>query len=255
MRYAARNRWVYVNPALHDTRGIAVLEAMASGLPVVTTSTGCTAQLVGDGNYGCLIDPTDSRNIADGLLSILSNESEWDRLSKRGYEYVTKNYSWTVIAGKVEKLCKDVIAKKDAKKAKYALLPPRYLRKPSDKSEKDLIDDLRTFLFNVSEGKRQASKVSRDLADLIIDELTRRKKKPFVFTMVGETGGGKTTIANKLSRTLNNLGYESVFFKMDDYMVDLPKEMVDKRVQKGIRQTVGPNEIDIAALNEHIRPL
>jgi uridine kinase len=73
--------------------------------------------------------------------------------------------------------------------------------------------------------------------------------------MVGETGGGKTTIANKLSRTLNNLGYESVFFKMDDYMVDLPKEMVEKRVQKGIRQTVGPNEIDIAALNEHIKTL
>ena len=97
--------------------------------------------------------------------------------------------------------------------------------------------------------------MSRDLADLIIDELTRRKKKPFVFTMVGETGAGKTTIANKLSRTLNNLGYESVFFKMDDYMIDLPKEMVEKRVQKGIRQTVGPNEIDIAAMNDHIKAL
>jgi len=255
LRYAARNHWVYVNPAFHDTRGIAVLEAMASGLPVVTTSTGCTARIVGDGTYGYLIDPNDSRSISEGLLSVLTDENEWDRLSKKAYEYVLKTYSWSVIAGKEEKICKDIIAKKDGKKAKYALLPPRYLRKPSDKSEKDLIDDLRTFLFNVSEGKRQASKVSRDLADLIIDELTRRKKKPLVFAMIGETGAGKTTIANKLSRKLNNLGYESVFFKMDDYMIDLPKEMVEKRVQKGIRQSVGPNEIDIAMLNDHIKAL
>jgi adenylate kinase family enzyme len=34
--------------------------------------------------------------------------------------------------------------------------------------------------------------------------------------MMGETGAGKTTIANKISSTLNNLGYESVIFKMDD---------------------------------------
>ncbi|MFH1223474.1 MAG: glycosyltransferase [Pseudomonadota bacterium] len=255
LRYAAKNKWVYINPALHDNRGIAVLEAMASGLPVVTTSTGCTAQLVNNGMYGVLVEPTDPRSIANGLLSILSDENEWDRLSKKGHDFVVKNYAWSVISEKIEKILKDAVAKKDKIKSSYALLPPRYLRKPSDKSEKDLIDDLRTFLFNVAEGKRQASKVSRDLADLIIDELTRRKKKPFVFAMLGETGAGKTTIANKLSRTLNNLGYESVFFKMEDYMVDLPKDMVDKRVKAGVRQSVGIGEIDISTLNAHIKAL
>jgi sucrose-phosphate synthase len=255
LRYAAKNRWVYVNPALHDTRGIAVLEAMASGLPVVTTSTGSTSHLVDNGNYGVMVDTADSRSIANGLLSILTDENEWDRISKKAYEFVNKNYSWSVITAKFDKIFKEVTAKKDGKKSKYALLPPRYLRKPSDKSEKDLIDDLRTFLFNVSEGKRQASKVSRDLADLIIDELTARKKKPFVFAMLGETGAGKTTIANKLSRTLNNLGYESVFLKMEDYMIDLPKDLVEKRVRKGVKNSVGPAEIDINQLNQHIKEL
>ncbi len=255
LRYATKNRWVYVNPALHDTRGIAVLEAMASGLPVVTTSTGSTTNLVDNGNYGVVVDTSDTRSIANGLLGVLTDENEWDRLSKKAYDFVNKTYSWSVISAKFEKIFKEVTAKKDGKKSKYALLPPRYLRKPSDKSEKDLIDDLRTFLFNVSEGKRQASKVSRDLADLIIDELTARKKKPFVFAMLGETGGGKTTIANKLSRTLNNLGYESVFLKMEDYMIDLPKDMVEKRVRKGVKGAVGPHEIDINQLNQHIKEL
>jgi len=255
LRYAAKNGWVYINPALQDNRGIAVLEAMASGLPVVTTSTGCTAQLVNNGEYGILVDPSDPRSIASGLLSIITDKNEWERLSKKGHEFVVKNYAWTVISDRIEKVFKEAVAKREKSKSNFALLPPRYLRKPSDKSEKDLIDDLRTFLFNVAEGKRQASKVSRDLADLIIDELTRRKKKPFVFAMLGETGAGKTTIANKLSRTLNNLGYESVFFKMEDYMVDLPKDMVDKRVKKGVRQAIGPEEIDIATLNAHIKAL
>ncbi|MEI6093343.1 MAG: glycosyltransferase [bacterium] len=255
LRYASRNNWVYVNPALHENRGIAVLEAMASGLPVITTATGCTAQLVNQGNYGCLVDPTDPRSIASGLLSVLTDDNEWDRLSRKSREFVNKTYSWTVIAGKIEKLLKEVTAKKETKKSKYLLLPPRYLRKPSDKSEKDLIDDLRTFLFNVAEGRRQASKVARDLADLIIDELNYKKKKPFVFAMAGQTGAGKTTIANKLSRTLNNLGYESVFFKMEDYMVDLPKDMVDKRVKNGPKNSVSVNEIDIAALNDHVKAL
>lgn len=255
LRYASRNNWVYVNPALHENRGIAVLEAMASGLPVITTATGCTAELVNQGNYGCLVDPTDPRSIASGLLTVLTDDNEWDRLSRKGKDFVNKTYAWTVIAGKIEKLLKEVISKKETKKSKYLLLPPRYLRKPSDKSEKDLIDDLRTFLFNVAEGRRQASKVARDLADLIIDELNYKKKKPFVFAMAGQTGAGKTTIANKLSRTLNNLGYESVFFKMEDYMIDLPKDMVDKRVKNGPKGSVGVNEIDIAALNDHIKAL
>ena len=255
LRYATKNRWIYVNPALNDTRGIAALEAMASGLPVVTTSTGSTTHIVDNGNYGVVVDTADTRSISSGLLSLLTDEAEWERLSKKACEYVNKNYAWSVLSLKFDKIFKEVTSRKDGKKSKYALLPPRYLRKPSDKSEKDLIDDLRTFLFNVSEGKRQASKVSRDLADLIIDELTARKKKPFVFAMLGETGAGKTTIANKLSRTLNNLGYESVFLKMDDYMIDLPKDMVEKRVRKGIKNTVGPQEIDINQLNEHIKEL
>ncbi len=255
LRNASKNNWVYVNPALHENRGIAVLEAMASGLPVVTTATGCTAQLVGDGAYGVLIDPLDPRSIASGLLSILSDVSEWERLSRKGRDFVNKTYAWKVIAAKFDKLFKDLVAKKDTKKTKYLLLPSRYLRKPSDKSEKDLIDDLRTYLFNVAEGKRQASKVARDLADIIIDEVNRKKKRPFVFAMSGPSGAGKTTIANKLSRTLNNLGYESIFFKMEDYMVDLPKDMVEKRVKSGPKSVVGPSEIDLAALNDHIKIL
>ena len=38
-------------------------------------------------------------------------------------------------------------------------------------------------------------------------------------------------------------------------MIDLPKDMVDKRVRKGIRNAIGPQEIDINLMNQHIKEL
>jgi len=251
LRYAAKNKWVYANTSFFEPRGITLLEAIASGLPIITTCLGSIPELIEEGNYGYLIDPNNTKSIEEGLLHLLTNDEEYDRLSKEGSNFVSKKYAWKIISKEFEAYFSKIISKKELKQTKFVLLPPRYLRKPSDKSEKDLIDDLRTFIFNISEGKRQASKVARDLADVIIDELLKQNKKPFVFAMAGQTGAGKSTIANKLSRTLNNLGYDSVIFRMEDYLKDLPKDMVEKRVKKG--NMLGLEEIDIASLNEHVR--
>lgn len=251
LRYGAKNFWVYVNPAFFEHRGIAILEAIASGLPVVTTCFGSAPELIADGKYGILVDPNNTKNIEESVLELLTNKDEYFKLSKNAYQYVRKTFSWDKISKEFEEYFSKIVSKKELKQVKFVFLPPRYLRKPSDKSEKDLIDDLRTFIFNISEGKRQASKVARDLADVIIDECLLQVKKPFVFAMAGQTGAGKSTIANKLSRTLNNLGYESIILRMEDYLKDLPKDMIEKRVKKG--SMLGLEEIDIASLNEHVR--
>jgi len=251
LRYAAKNKWIYANTAFFEPRGIAILEAMASGLPVVTTCLGSIPELIEEEAYAYLIDPNNTKSIEEAILNLLSQDEDWNKFSKEGSSFISKKYAWKNIAKEFETYFAKIISKKELKQSKFVLLPPRYLRKPSDKSEKDLIDDLRTFIFSISEGKRQASKVARDLADVIIDELLKQNKKPFVFAMAGQTGAGKSTIANKLSRTLNNLGYESVIFRMEDYLKDLPKDMIEKRVKKG--GMLGLEEIDIASLNEHIR--
>ncbi|MFW6172691.1 MAG: glycosyltransferase, partial [Elusimicrobiota bacterium] len=39
-RYGGRNQWIFINPAIHEPFGLTVVEAMASGLPVVATENG-----------------------------------------------------------------------------------------------------------------------------------------------------------------------------------------------------------------------
>jgi glycosyltransferase involved in cell wall biosynthesis len=55
---------VYVDGALKEEFGLAVLEAMAAGLPVVAPSTGGPSTYVDDGDTGVLVDPGDDLGVA-----------------------------------------------------------------------------------------------------------------------------------------------------------------------------------------------
>lgn len=71
---------VFAFPTLEDTFGVVVNEAMAAGLPVVSSIyAGATRDLVHDGENGFAVDPTDHAVLADCLYRILSD----DALAKR----------------------------------------------------------------------------------------------------------------------------------------------------------------------------
>lgn len=59
----------------HDSFGFVSLEAMASGLPVVTTRYVGAAELIKDGESGLLVDPAEDRQIADAIRRL--NNDAW----------------------------------------------------------------------------------------------------------------------------------------------------------------------------------
>jgi glycosyltransferase involved in cell wall biosynthesis len=59
--------------ALPEGQPIAILEAMASGLPVVSTPAGSIPDLVVEGKTGLLVPPRDPRALAEAILSLLSD--------------------------------------------------------------------------------------------------------------------------------------------------------------------------------------
>ena len=63
---------VFVLPTLHEGYGMAVAEALARGLPIVSTNTGAIAELVG-GTAGIVIAPGDERALAQALASVLDD--------------------------------------------------------------------------------------------------------------------------------------------------------------------------------------
>ena len=73
-------------PSLHEGFGIPVIEAMACGVPVLTSNVSALPEVAGDA--AILVDPYSVESIANGILAILSDEKLRYRLIKRGFERI-----------------------------------------------------------------------------------------------------------------------------------------------------------------------
>ncbi len=93
-RMVTLSKGVFINPALTEPFGLTLLEAAASGLPIVATENGGPVDIIANCECGELVDPLDRNEIAQALLKYLSDEECWSSTSRNGIEGVRKHYSW-----------------------------------------------------------------------------------------------------------------------------------------------------------------
>ena len=86
-----RGALAFVYPSLYEGFGLPVLEAMAQGIPVLTSDVGATREVAGDA--ALLVDPVSTSSIRDGLVRLLSDEALRRELSRRGMERAAA-FSW-----------------------------------------------------------------------------------------------------------------------------------------------------------------
>jgi len=86
----------FVFPSLIETFGIAIVEAMAAGLPIVTTDAPGCRDIVERGKYGLLIDPSDRTALADAMERLLTDSNERDRLAKLSIARA-EQYDWDAV--------------------------------------------------------------------------------------------------------------------------------------------------------------
>jgi len=107
-RMVAAGHGVFINPALTEPFGLTILEAAASGLPVVATENGGPVDIIKNCRCGELVDPMDRGQIAAALLKLLDNDGNWRRASKNGIRGVRDHYAWEAHAkaysGKIRSL-------------------------------------------------------------------------------------------------------------------------------------------------------
>ncbi len=93
-RLAARRRGVFVDVAVNEPFGLTLLEAAASGLPVVATHDGGPRDIVESCANGVLVDPLDTRAIGTAIKQAIGSPREWRRRSKSGLAGVARHYTW-----------------------------------------------------------------------------------------------------------------------------------------------------------------
>ncbi len=93
-RMITRSHGVFVNPAMTEPFGLTLLEAAASGAPIVATHDGGPSDIIANCKNGVLVDPFDQKAIEKGLMRALIEPEQWSEWSKAGVDNVHSHYSW-----------------------------------------------------------------------------------------------------------------------------------------------------------------
>jgi glycosyltransferase involved in cell wall biosynthesis len=82
---------IFVYPSLYEGFGLPPLEAMACGVPVITSNSSSLPEVVG--NAAILIDPYNTSELADAIERIYRNPNLYQEMSNKGLEQANK-FSW-----------------------------------------------------------------------------------------------------------------------------------------------------------------
>lgn len=93
-RLAARRRGIFINPALTEPFGLTLIEAAASGLPIVATEDGGPRDIVANCKNGVLVNPSDINAIAGAIEYALEDPGRWRRWARNGIVGVKNHYTW-----------------------------------------------------------------------------------------------------------------------------------------------------------------
>jgi len=94
-----------VLPSLHEGFGLPVLEAMACGTPVITSSSSSLPEVGGDA--ALRVDPHDAIALADAMYRVLTEPDLRDDLRERGLKWV-RAFSWRRTAEQMSRLLDEV---------------------------------------------------------------------------------------------------------------------------------------------------
>ncbi|NHI94770.1 MAG: glycosyltransferase family 1 protein [Candidatus Lokiarchaeota archaeon] len=91
----------FVVPSIYEPFGLVLLEAMACKTVVIATNNGGPVNIVDDGVDGFLVDVKDTKEFADKIIKILTDEKLKQKMILAGYEKATELYSWQTVSKKV----------------------------------------------------------------------------------------------------------------------------------------------------------
>ena len=99
----SKNFNVFINTTNFDNTPVSVIEAMALGLPVVSTNVGGMPYLISDNQDGLLVNPRDVEAMVNAILKIKNEDNLREEIIKNARSKV-ENFAWTKVKLKWEAL-------------------------------------------------------------------------------------------------------------------------------------------------------
>ena len=113
-RVAARRKGVFINATPGENFGLTIIEAAASGLPVIASPTGGPKEILEQCENGLLVDVENPDAIAQALKKIIADHSLWNKYSTNGIVGIDQHYSWHSHADKYISTIEDLLRQKNA---------------------------------------------------------------------------------------------------------------------------------------------
>ena len=92
---------IFVLPAIYENFPFAILEAQATGLPVISTKVGGIPEFLVDNENGFLIDAGDSAQLTQRVLALLQDPKLAKEMGMRGRKLIEEKFSWRLITSQV----------------------------------------------------------------------------------------------------------------------------------------------------------
>jgi glycosyltransferase involved in cell wall biosynthesis len=88
---------VFAFSTFYEHHPFAVLEALATGLPVVTTTVGGIPETIRSGQNGLLVKPFNSKQFSDAILHLLEHPAEAAEMGRKARQTVEEQLDWRIV--------------------------------------------------------------------------------------------------------------------------------------------------------------
>lgn len=110
-----RTAGFFVSSSKTEGISLTLLEAMAVGLPIVTTRVGGNPEIVVPGETGKLVPPLDPAGLAAAMLEMLDEQSRWPEMARAARDRVERNFNIREMVRHYEELYQDILARQQAR--------------------------------------------------------------------------------------------------------------------------------------------
>jgi glycosyltransferase involved in cell wall biosynthesis len=110
--------------SLHEGTPNALLESMASGVPVVATAVADNAELVPDGRVGHVVPPGDAAAMAARVEELLGDEGRRHALGAAARKWAEREFSSAALAARTATVYEELLRRKSRRSMRDAALPP-----------------------------------------------------------------------------------------------------------------------------------